>query len=686
MTQQNRASGNVRTSQNRIENTEAGQEQNGEAKLVFFFNPDICSHIPVVETASSPSALPPPGLRLQKAARPARIYNSAPSGVGVTVVRAVESSPAHALTPVGSSPPGRLPSSFGHYTPRYYLNKANVTDHLYFAINEFGGNITTARFIDRAVDSEFRLIVVVLVGGRATHQEISIKVTHYNQFAPRLSLDQYSAEVVVTADIGTPLLTVEADDTDKVDYNREIFYFLSSPEAGTEVDPFLEPPPWSPVGVDRDTGELRVTRALSLAASPLRLVVGAADGGSPQRFAFANITLYIRNMSEPLDVAVNNATESGLEVCWSPPAHGHPQGYVLTYTPTTAHKTYEKGSLNLTLDQLHSRVVVPGEDAANTTSQDAAKEGRDVGMLEIYRYCAVVGGLARWTEYIVAVRAWADGQVSMAASPLMATTRSDYCAAGVCGEGTCTLQQAAPGYACECHPGYYGPQCQHHNPCEPVNPCHHIGQCRNHTDGSYTCDCLHGFYGQNCSRIDPCAAVASNPCHNGGSCARRPQSPQSHVRQESGEYTCLCPFGFFGGTCERQDPCASSPCLHGSACTNLTDTDFTCNCTEGYTGETCEVNIDECNSSPCLNGGTCRDGVAEFTCLCMPGYTGRLCQAEIDECASSPCRRGPCIDKINDFACECPRGWGGKVCDVDLGEFGVDFFLGEVILGMLGMF
>ncbi|ROT61522.1 G-protein coupled receptor 64 [Penaeus vannamei] len=229
--------------------------------------------------------------------------------------------------------------------------------------------------------------------------------------------------------------------------------------------------------------------------------------------------------------------------------------------------------------------------------------------------------------------------------PLTCPAHAPDCALGVCGEGTCTLQEAAPGYACECHPGYYGPQCQHHNPCEPVNPCNHIGKCLNHSDGSYTCDCLHGFYGQNCSRIDPCAAVSSNPCHNGGSCVRSSTNPQSHVRQESGEYTCLCPFGFFGGTCERRDPCSSSPCLHGSACANVTDTEFTCNCTEGYTGGTCEVNIDECGSSPCT-----------------------LCQTEIDECAPSPCLRGSCVDKIGDFECDCPRGWGGKTCEVDLDE------------------
>lgn len=47
------------------------------------------------------------------------------------------------------------------------------------------------------------------------------------------------------------------------------------------------------------------------------------------------------------------------------------------------------------------------------------------GVMEIYRYCAMVGGLASWTEYVVGVRAWAADRVSIAAKPVLATTRSD---------------------------------------------------------------------------------------------------------------------------------------------------------------------------------------------------------------------------------------------------------------------
>nr|XP_045614175.1 uncharacterized protein LOC123767978 isoform X2 [Procambarus clarkii] len=364
-------------------------------------------------------------------------------------------------------------------------------------------------------------------------------------------------------------------------------------------------------------------------------------------------------MSAPLDVEVSNTSDSTMTVCWSPPAHGLPQGYLLTYTPALAHQSYSKGSLNHTMAQLQSKVI--GSNGSLDEEQ-TARSG-----VEMKRYCAIVDGLVRWTEYLVGVRAWSGDQVSMAATPILATTRSDYCAEGVCGVSNCTLQKVAPGYSCDCHLGYYGHDCQHHNPCLSHNPCQHFGKCQNASDGTYTCECLRSFYGPNCSQIDPCAAISSNPCSNGGTCIRS-QVPQYVVRHESGKYRCLCPGGFYGVTCEKQNPCFSSPCQHAGSCINLTDTHFICRCAPGYTGVECEENIDDCGSSPCVNGATCVDGVAAFTCSCTPGYTGKLCQAEIDECASNPCVRGQCTDHINDFHCKCPKGWSGKICNEDLDE------------------
>ena len=46
-------------------------------------------------------------------------------------------------------------------------------------------------------------------------------------------------------------------------------------------------------------------------------------------------------------------------------------------------------------------------------------------MVDVYRYCAVVGGLLGWTEYLVGVRAWAGLEMSVAATPVKTATTSD---------------------------------------------------------------------------------------------------------------------------------------------------------------------------------------------------------------------------------------------------------------------
>ncbi|XP_071551010.1 uncharacterized protein [Panulirus ornatus] len=599
-------------------------------------------------------------LRLEQSPRPPRVYAGAPSGVKVTVVRLVDDrAGSDDLLLLNDTRHGSQSSSTSwssseyDRSPRYHLHQSNSTDHSYFHIDELGGTITTARYVDRPAGEEYRLIVVALLDGKAINRPLTVAAAHYNKHTPKLSLQRYSAEVVVNAEVGTPLLTVRASDDDTVDYNSHVRYFLAENSLPFRLSPFLDPPKWSPVRVNAETGEVLVSAPLALASSPLELLVGAVDDGSPQRYDLANLTLYVRDMSAPLNVTVSNTSESSLTVCWSPPAHGRPQGYILTYTPAVDHESYGQGTLNLTTAELHA-TLFPQKHIS------LSEEGDDVvsGVMEIYRYCAMVGGLASWTEYVVGVQAWAGDRVSIATKPVLATTRSDYCAEGVCGKGNCTLQQSPPGYICSCPLGYYGPNCTHRNPCLPDNPCMHFGKCHNASDGSHTCECLRGFYGPECSQIDPCAAVSANPCGNGGTC----------VSQESGKYTCQCPKGYFGGTCEHQDPCVSSPCQHGGMCTNLTDTTFTCHCAPGYRGVECEVNINECSSSPCLNGATCIDGVASFMCLCIPGYTGKVCQAELNECVPNPCIRGNCTDLINDFFCDCPKGWGGKICDEDLDE------------------
>ena len=104
------------------------------------------------------------------------------------------------------------------------------------------------------------------------------------------------------------------------------------------------------------------------------------------------------------------------------------------------------------------------------------------------------------------------------------------------------------------------------------------------------------------------------------------------------------------GQCRAdQDYCSSSPCHHGSSCTddNVTrvytaplvytvERSYTCACVAGYNGDTC-AHIDECASAPCQNGGLCHDSSSNFktdraiapdafACTCFGDFEGNLCE------------------------------------------------------------
>ncbi|MPC75697.1 hypothetical protein E2C01_070090 [Portunus trituberculatus] len=196
--------------------------------------------------------------------------------------------------------------------------------------------------------------VDIVILGQTSYRE-SVLITN-------LPCVVFSAEVAATAGTGTRLLTVTATDQDSVDYNRAIHFFLADPyKMPFTLNPFLDPPAWSPVRMDPLTGDLRLARSLHLTPSPLHLLVGAVDGGSPQRYSLANLTIYIRDMpgvfaGAPRSVVITNSSESSLTVCWSPPALGTPEGYILSYVPADSSSNPGDGFLNLTTEQLHQKV------------------------------------------------------------------------------------------------------------------------------------------------------------------------------------------------------------------------------------------------------------------------------------------------------------------------------------------
>uniref|UniRef100_A0A672P1L9 Neurocan b n=1 Tax=Sinocyclocheilus grahami TaxID=75366 RepID=A0A672P1L9_SINGR len=90
-------------------------------------------------------------------------------------------------------------------------------------------------------------------------------------------------------------------------------------------------------------------------------------------------------------------------------------------------------------------------------------------------------------------------------------------------------------------------------------------------------------------------------------------------------------FSFRSLSTTEDDPCLTNPCLHGGSC--LTEGEgYSCLCPQGYSGESCEIDIDDCQSNPCQNGGTCIDEINSFVCLCLPSYGGATCEKDTEGC------------------------------------------------------
>ncbi|CAH1273470.1 MUC4 [Branchiostoma lanceolatum] len=221
----------------------------------------------------------------------------------------------------------------------------------------------------------------------------------------------------------------------------------------------------------------------------------------------------------------------------------------------------------------------------------------------------------------------------------------------------------APGYRCECHPGYEMTDdvrtCQDINECATANNCHEHAHCNN-TAGGFTCACSEGFTGdgRSCRDVDECAASSGGDC--------------SHLCVNTvGSFYCACTSGYTLGddakSCIDTDECVLDidGCSH--ACTN-TVSSFNCSCPDNFAlgsdGKTCQA------SEPCLNT-TCSPSDVAFcavvsgneTCSCAEGYSlnsnGTFCE-DIDECETSENCQGTnvlCRNLPGSYVCACASGF-----------------------------
>ncbi|XP_032989039.1 cadherin EGF LAG seven-pass G-type receptor 3 isoform X1 [Rhinolophus ferrumequinum] len=131
-----------------------------------------------------------------------------------------------------------------------------------------------------------------------------------------------------------------------------------------------------------------------------------------------------------------------------------------------------------------------------------------------------------------------------------------------------------------------------------------------------------------CENYMKCVSVlrfdSSAPFLASASTLFRPIQPIAGLR-------CRCPLGFTGDFCETElDLCYSNPCRNGGACARR-EGGYTCVCRPRFTGEDCELDTEagRCVPGVCRNGGTCADAPdGGFRCQCPTGgaFEGPRCE------------------------------------------------------------
>ncbi|NXK87177.1 FBLN7 protein, partial [Formicarius rufipectus] len=117
--------------------------------------------------------------------------------------------------------------------------------------------------------------------------------------------------------------------------------------------------------------------------------------------------------------------------------------------------------------------------------------------------------------------------------------------------------------------------------------------------------------------------------------------------------------------CRSIDDCSSNPCANGGTCVDG-DQSYTCLCPPGWSGPSCQSPIYSCSNASFSRQPRCAEGRAgSRRCSCDTGFqlrAGGVCQ-DVDECQlyqSSPQTRiclHDCLNLPGSYRCLCPPGY-----------------------------
>ncbi|XP_038074969.1 scavenger receptor cysteine-rich domain superfamily protein-like [Patiria miniata] len=231
-------------------------------------------------------------------------------------------------------------------------------------------------------------------------------------------------------------------------------------------------------------------------------------------------------------------------------------------------------------------------------------------------------------------------------------------------------------------------------------PCMNGGTCTSARDG-FTCLCPAGYDGLKCENVAQCVLNLNSSdvlmVVPGQQAVYLPgdsveyECPDGHQLSGSTVRICQSDFTWTGQPAECiEDFCGVRPCINGGTCSG-TPTGFTCQCPAGYEGPTCEVvascllSLDQSDGLIMISGQQAvylpgdlveyeyPDGhqlSGSTARICQPNFTwsGKPAECKEDFCGVRPCiNGGTCSGTPTGFTCQCPAGYEGPTCEQVVG-------------------
>ena len=192
-------------------------------------------------------------------------------------------------------------------------------------------------------------------------------------------------------------------------------------------------------------------------------------------------------------------------------------------------------------------------------------------------------------------------------------------------------------------------------------PCFNGGFCIDGVD-TYTCHCPFGYDGATCENdIDECMLEDSDTDDDGNNDEYAVCDVNAMCSNSEGAYSCACNSGWQGDGYRENDVLSYSYPKWITRPDPIADPDFI---------QACE-DIDDCLRGMCRNGATCinLEGIENgYECECSFGPTGLRawvghdCETNVDECDENEPKHdcdphATCVDSPGAFSCSCNEHW-----------------------------